>query len=102
MVRTREPGDDPDQKAGRNRPAPGRHHPIGRRSLAAAVESGIPALRMTIKLDYVRKQVLELFEPWLERLSTEWNHSVDKRSLDFKELEHVLIEKTGQFFRNML
>jgi len=38
----------------------------------------------------------------LERFPTEWNHSVDKKSLNLKELEHVLIEKIGQLFRNML
>jgi hypothetical protein len=37
----------------------------------------------------------------LERFPTEWNHSVDKKSLEFKELEHVLIEKVGELFRNM-
>jgi hypothetical protein len=38
----------------------------------------------------------------LERLSTEWNPSVDKKSLEFKVFEHVLIEKVSQLFRNML
>jgi hypothetical protein len=34
----------------------------------------------------------------LERLPTEWNRSVDRKSFNFKELEHVLIEKAGQLF----
>jgi hypothetical protein len=38
----------------------------------------------------------------LERFSTEWTHSVDKNSLNLKELEHVLTEKVIQLFRNML
>jgi hypothetical protein len=38
----------------------------------------------------------------LERLSTEWRHSVDKKSRNCKELEHVLSEKGGQVFPNML
>jgi hypothetical protein len=41
-------------------------------------------------------------QPRLERFPTEWNHSVDKKSLNFKALEHVLIEKVDQLFRNML
>jgi hypothetical protein len=38
----------------------------------------------------------------LERFPTEWTHSVDKKSLNFRGLEHVLVEKVGQLFRNML
>jgi hypothetical protein len=34
----------------------------------------------------------------LERFPITWNHVIDKESLKFKELEHVLIEKAGQLF----
>jgi hypothetical protein len=35
----------------------------------------------------------------LERLATEWNHSVAKESLKIEELEHVLFKKIGQLFQ---
>ncbi len=38
----------------------------------------------------------------LERLPYTWNHVIEKESLNFKELEHILIEKVEQLFRNML
>jgi hypothetical protein len=38
----------------------------------------------------------------LERFPTEWSHSVDKKSLQINKVEHVLIEKVDQLFRNML
>ena len=38
----------------------------------------------------------------LERFPIRWNHLIEKELLRFKELEHVLIEKVGQLFRNML
>jgi hypothetical protein len=38
----------------------------------------------------------------LERFPIRWNHLIEKESLRFKESEHVLIEKVGQLFRNML
>jgi len=38
----------------------------------------------------------------LERFPIGWNHLIEKESLKFKELEHVLIEKVDQLFRNML
>ena len=38
----------------------------------------------------------------LERVPITWNHVIDKDSLKFKELEHVLIEKVEQLFRDML
>jgi hypothetical protein len=38
----------------------------------------------------------------LERLSITWNHVIDKESLNIKELEHVLIEKVEQRFRDVL
>jgi len=38
----------------------------------------------------------------LERFPIRWNHLIEKESLKFKELEHVLIEKVDQLFRNML
>jgi hypothetical protein len=31
-----------------------------------------------------------------------WNHVIEKESLNFKELEHVLMEKVEQLFRDML
>jgi len=41
-------------------------------------------------------------ETVLERFPIRWNHLIEKESLKFKELEHVLIEKVDQLFRNML
>ena len=47
-------------------------------------------------------------KPWpamkvdLERLPHTWNCVTEKESLKFKELEHVLIEKVDQLFRDML
>ena len=38
----------------------------------------------------------------LERLPYTWNHVIEKESLKFKELEHVLIEKVVQLFWDML
>jgi hypothetical protein len=40
--------------------------------------------------------------PRLERFPIRWNHLIEKESLRFKELEHVLIGIVGQLFRNML
>ena len=37
-----------------------------------------------------------------ERVPIKWNHLIDKDSLKIKELEHVLIEKLEQLFRDML
>jgi hypothetical protein len=39
--------------------------------------------------------------PLLERVPIKWNHSIDKDALKIKELEHVLIEKVEQLFRDM-
>jgi len=38
----------------------------------------------------------------LERFPIRWNRLIGKESLKFKELEHVLIEKVDQLFRNVL
>jgi hypothetical protein len=38
----------------------------------------------------------------LERFPIRWSHLIEKESLKFNELEHVLIEKVDQLFRNML
>jgi hypothetical protein len=38
----------------------------------------------------------------LERVPIKWNHLIDKDSLKIKVLEHVLIEKVEQLFRDML
>ncbi len=38
----------------------------------------------------------------LERFPITWNHVIDKESLRFKDVEHVLIEKVEQLFRDML
>ena len=40
--------------------------------------------------------------PPLERVPIKWNPLIGKDSLKIKELEHVLIEKVEQFFRDML
>jgi hypothetical protein len=42
------------------------------------------------------------FHGRLERFPIRWNHLIEKESLKFKELEHVLIEKVEQLLRNML
>jgi hypothetical protein len=38
----------------------------------------------------------------LERVPIKWNHLIDKDSLKINELEHALIEKVEQPFRDML
>ncbi len=38
----------------------------------------------------------------LERFPITWNRVIEKESLRFKELEHVLIEKADQLLRDML
>ena len=38
----------------------------------------------------------------LERFPITWNHVIEKESLRFRELEHVLAEKVEQLFRDML
>jgi hypothetical protein len=38
----------------------------------------------------------------LERFPIRWTHLIGKASLRFTELEHVLIEKAEQLFRDML
>ncbi|MGH6856321.1 MAG: hypothetical protein ACRECP_01445 [Methylocella sp.] len=38
----------------------------------------------------------------LERFPITWNHVIEEESLKFKELEHVLVEKVEQLFRDML
>jgi len=37
----------------------------------------------------------------LESIPIKWNHLIDKDSLKIKELEHVLIQKVEQLFRDM-
>jgi hypothetical protein len=37
----------------------------------------------------------------LERVPIKWNHLIDKDSLNIKKLEHDLIEKVEQLFRDM-
>jgi len=37
-----------------------------------------------------------------ERLPYAWTHVIEKESLRFEDLEHVLIEKVDQLFRDML
>ena len=37
----------------------------------------------------------------LKRFPLRWNHLIEKELLKLNELEHVLIEKVGQLFRNM-
>ena len=38
----------------------------------------------------------------LERVPITWDHVIEMESLNFKELEHVLVEKVVQIFRDML
>ena len=38
----------------------------------------------------------------LERFPIAWNHVIEKESLNINNLEHVLIEKVEQLFRDML
>src|ERR1700730_2179522 len=40
--------------------------------------------------------------PLLNRFPIRWNHLIEKKSFRFKELEHGLIDKVTQLFRNML
>ena len=37
----------------------------------------------------------------LVRFPITWNRVIEKESLKFKEVEHVLIEKVAQLFRDM-
>lgn len=37
----------------------------------------------------------------LERFPISWTHLIENKSLKIKKLEHVLIEKVDQLFRNM-
>ncbi len=37
-----------------------------------------------------------------ERFPIAWNHMIEKESLNINKLEHVLIEKVEQLFRDML
>ena len=34
-------------------------------------------------------------------IPTRWNHLIERETLSFKKLEHVLIEKVEQFFRDV-
>ncbi|MGI8568171.1 MAG: hypothetical protein ACR2KT_03350 [Methylocella sp.] len=38
----------------------------------------------------------------LERFPIIWNHVIEKESLNINTVEHVLIEKVDQLFRDML
>jgi arsenate reductase-like glutaredoxin family protein len=49
-----------------------------------------------------REPVSTSLENALERFPITWNHVIEKESLKFKELEHVLVEKVEQLFRDML
>jgi hypothetical protein len=42
------------------------------------------------------------FQLKLERIPIGWNHPIDKNTLKINLLEHVLIGKVSQLFRNML
>jgi hypothetical protein len=39
--------------------------------------------------------------PRLERFPITWNHVIEKETLKFRDLEHVLIEEVEQLFRDM-
>ena len=48
-------------------------------------------------------KILPSFQwPGIRAFPITWNHVIEKESLKFKELEHVLIEKVEQLFRDML
>jgi hypothetical protein len=40
-------------------------------------------------------------EATLERFPITWNHVIEKETLKFRDLEHVLIEEVEQLFRDM-
>jgi hypothetical protein len=46
--------------------------------------------------------VVEIANRRLERVPIKWTHLIDKVQLKIKELEHVLIKKVEQLFRDML
>jgi hypothetical protein len=52
-------------------------------------------LPFSFKTRSIRKMALECFP-------ITWTHVIEKEALRFKELEHVLIEKVEQLFRDML
>jgi hypothetical protein len=58
----------------------------------------IPLLRLCTSC---RKQS-HLSTIHLERIPIGWNHPIDKNRLKINLLEHVLIGKVSQLFRNML
>ena len=60
------------------------------------------ALGSFISHDLFAKPVSTFADHALERFPITWNHVIEKESLRFKELEHVLIEKVEQLFRIML
>jgi hypothetical protein len=72
----------------------------------AAARSGL-ARKSAFSFRAIPKQ-LEIFVLFrlkmlsLERFPITWNHVIDKESPKFKELEHVLVEKVEQLFRDML
>jgi hypothetical protein len=50
-----------------------------------------------------RRATKVFFRPsYPERFPIRWNHLIGKKSLKIKELEHVVIEKIDQLFRNIL
>ena len=63
---------------------------IGVQALAPQRTSGLTGRCNAVSLDY------------LERVPIGWNYPIDKNSLEIKELEHVLVGKVSQLFRNML
>jgi hypothetical protein len=54
---------------------------------------------MVAKNSHSREQI---GQPSLERIPIGWNHPIDKNTLKINLLEHVLIGKVSQLFRNML
>jgi hypothetical protein len=51
---------------------------------------------------YFRGLAFDPPAPGSERFPIRWNRLIENGSLRFKGLEHVLIGKVGQLFRNML
>jgi hypothetical protein len=57
---------------------------------------------MSLERDAGGKPVSTFPHPALERFPIRWTHLIEKESLKSNKLEHVLIEKGDQLFRNML
>jgi hypothetical protein len=74
---------------------------IGRRSSIAALSCGLADIELRFDVNMLRR-LSPGPSPHLERIPIGWYHPIDKNTLKINLLEHVLIGKVSQLFRNML